>query len=104
MGVNSLPKTVTDSVATAIVNPGPSAPGSSTLTTRLPSHAKLRTNRPKVIQDVHSAVSREQSVLNFCSTATRLQRDRRKSRLRRCTLSRPFGTLGQHSLPSFLGR
>ena len=72
MGVNSLPKTVTDSVATAIVNPGPSAPGSSTLTTRLPSHAKLRTNRPKVIQDVHSAVSPEQSVLNFCSTATRL--------------------------------
>ena len=40
-GVNSLPKTVIRQVAAAMrtdCNPGPSAPESSTLTTRLPSH------------------------------------------------------------------
>jgi len=36
MGVNSLPKTVTQQRCG--LNPGPSAPESSTLTTRLPSH------------------------------------------------------------------
>ena len=36
MGVNSLPKTVTRQRRDCDLNPGPSAPGSSTLTTRLP--------------------------------------------------------------------
>jgi len=36
--VNSLPKTVTRQRRDCDVNPGPSAPESSTLTTRLPSH------------------------------------------------------------------
>jgi len=40
MGVNSLPKTVTRQRRGCDVNPGPSAPVSSTLTTRLPSHSK----------------------------------------------------------------
>jgi len=39
MGVNSLPKTVTRQRRGCDLNPGPSAPVSSTLTTRLPSHA-----------------------------------------------------------------
>jgi len=39
MGVNSLPKTVTQQRRD--LNPGPSAPESSTLTTRLPSHPQL---------------------------------------------------------------
>ena len=39
MGVNSLPKTVTRQRRGCDLNPGPSAPESSTLTTRLPSHA-----------------------------------------------------------------
>jgi len=38
MGVNSLPKIVTQQRRDYDLNPGPSAPESSTLTTRLPSH------------------------------------------------------------------
>ena len=38
MGVNSLPKTVTRRRRDCDLNPGPSAPESSMLTTRLPSH------------------------------------------------------------------
>ena len=38
MGVNSLPKTVTRQRRDCDLNPGPTAPESSTLTTRLPSH------------------------------------------------------------------
>ena len=38
MDVNSLPKTVTRQRRDCDLNPGPSAPESSTLTTRLPSH------------------------------------------------------------------
>ena len=38
MDVNSLPKTVTRQRRDCDFNPGPSAPESSTLTTRLPSH------------------------------------------------------------------
>jgi len=43
MGVNSLPKTVTRQRRNCDLNPDPSAPESSTLTTRLPIHpAKYR--------------------------------------------------------------
>jgi len=38
MGVNSLPKTVTRQRRDCDLNPGPTVPESSTLTTRLPSH------------------------------------------------------------------
>ena len=38
MGVNSLPKTVTRQRRDCDLNPGPSAPEFSALTTRLPSH------------------------------------------------------------------
>jgi len=38
MGVNSLPRTVTRQRRGCDLNPGPSAPEFSTLTTRLPSH------------------------------------------------------------------
>jgi len=38
--VNSLPKTVTGQRRGCDLNPGPSAPESSTLTTRLPSHPR----------------------------------------------------------------
>ena len=47
MGVNSLSKTVTRQRRGCDLNPGPSAPESSTLTTRLPSHPiTLRTAIP----------------------------------------------------------
>jgi len=42
-GVNSLPNTVTRQRRDCDLNPGPSAPESSTLTTRLPSHAGKNT-------------------------------------------------------------
>ena len=42
-GVNSLPKTVTRKRHDCDLNPGPSAPESSTLITRLPSHPSLHT-------------------------------------------------------------
>ena len=45
MGVNSLPKTVTRQRRDCDLNPGPSAPESSTLATRLPSHPPA-THRP----------------------------------------------------------
>jgi len=41
MGVSSLPKTVTRERRGCDLNPGPSAPESSTLTTPLPSHPRL---------------------------------------------------------------
>ena len=42
MGVNSLPKTVTPQRRGCDLNPGPSSPESSTLTTGLPSHPRSR--------------------------------------------------------------
>jgi len=44
MGVNSLPKTVTRQRRGCDLNPGPSVPESSTLTTRLPSTKFLKWN------------------------------------------------------------
>jgi len=44
MGVNSLPKTVTRQSCDCDLNPDPSAPESSTLTTRLPSHSGRERN------------------------------------------------------------
>jgi len=41
MGVNSLPKTVTRQRRDCDLNPGPSAPESSTLTTRLSNHPRI---------------------------------------------------------------
>jgi len=55
MGGSSLPKTVTRQRRGCSSNPGPSAPQTSTLTTRLPSH-------PKEVDDSETAV---------VSTATR---------------------------------
>jgi len=43
--VNSLPKTVTRQRRDCDLNPGPSAPESSTLTTRLPSHNLVIINK-----------------------------------------------------------
>jgi len=44
MGVNSLPKTVTRQRCDCDLNPDPSVPESSTLTTRLPSHSGRERN------------------------------------------------------------
>ena len=60
MGVNSLPKTVTRQRRDCDLNPGPTAPESNTLTTRLPSHpdsiyrGKNHTNLFRHSKDVDS--------------------------------------------------
>ena len=57
MGVKSLPKTVTRQRRDCDLNPGPSAPESSTLTTRLPSH-RLSSSASQSLQtfiDEHNA-------------------------------------------------
>jgi len=48
MGVNSLPKTVTRQHRGCDLNPGPSAPESSKLTTRLPSNDARHYNKHKI--------------------------------------------------------
>jgi len=49
MGVNSLPKTVTRQRRDCDLNPGRTAPESSTLTTRLPSHqSHVQTQRAEI--------------------------------------------------------
>ena len=50
MGVNSLPKTVTRRRRGCDLNPGLSAPESSTLTTRLPSHAEILSGAVKNVR------------------------------------------------------
>ena len=50
MGVNSLPKTVNRQRRGCDLNPGPSAPESSTLTTRLPSQPYERAVENKHVQ------------------------------------------------------
>ena len=72
MGVNSLPKTVTRQRRGCDLNPGPSAPESSTLTTRLPSHPRshYQTNinsswTPRdELPHAHSAVERAIDAIN----------------------------------------
>jgi len=49
MCVKSLPKTVTRQRRDCDLNPGPSAPEFSTLTTRLPSHSGFRVLFDKIV-------------------------------------------------------
>jgi len=49
MGVNRLPKTVTRQRRGCDLNPGPTAPESSMLTTRLPSHPDIQVDYKKYI-------------------------------------------------------
>jgi len=52
MGVNSLPKTVTRQRRGCDLNPSPSAPESSTLTTRPPSHPVSNDTEQKFVESV----------------------------------------------------
>jgi len=56
--VNSLPKTVTRQRRDCDFNPGPSAPESSTLTTRLPSHPLGHATMVVIVCDVSKIVSK----------------------------------------------
>jgi len=64
MGVNSLPKTVTRQRRGCDLNPGPSAPESSTLTTRLPSRLDLALNPPLVLA-ISQSVTRTDGKVPF---------------------------------------
>ena len=67
MGVTSLPKTVTRQRRGCDLNPGPSAPKSSTLTTQLPSRRYGKAIRVKFDTDLLKAVAvvhRTQKQLN----------------------------------------
>jgi len=55
--VNSLPKTVTGQRRDCDLNPGPSAPESSALTTRLPSHRVALSIENKVALSIFSIIS-----------------------------------------------
>jgi len=55
MGVNSLPKTVTRQRRGCDLNPDPSAPESSTLTTRLPSHPTKTAYNKRVASKIEVA-------------------------------------------------
>ena len=59
MGVNSLPKTVTRHRRDCDLNPGPSVPESSTLTTWLPSHLRDDVEYPTFRRFVKQSVINE---------------------------------------------
>jgi len=61
MGVNSLPKTVTRQRRGCDLNPGSSAPESSTLTTQLPSHPTTQYYTTKRVQSFEYACTPEAS-------------------------------------------
>jgi len=85
MGVNSLPKTVTRQSLGCDLNPGPAAPESSTLTTRLPSHPntantpaelrprpsdpEVRWNDPRMFCGRAVRASRRVDIINACCGA-----------------------------------
>jgi len=60
MGVNSLPKTVTRQRL-----PGPSAPESNTLTTRLPSHPEVEEERYSDLHLVSSNITMSMHLLTL---------------------------------------
>jgi len=75
MGVNSLPKTVTRQRRDCDLNPGPSAPESSTLTTRLPSHP-ARERARDICSSVDYRLSLGSSAIcrrKLCAPGDRLQ-------------------------------
>jgi len=76
MGVNSLPKTVTRQRRDCDLNPGFTAPESSTLTSRLPSHASGQ--KKKIKKDIFRSVGKEsgesvESVLEKKRKAIRME-------------------------------
>jgi len=66
MGVNGLPKTVTRQRRGCDLNPGPSAPESSALTTRLPSHPEVYVPiRPRFRSNFTHCTQRDSDAILF---------------------------------------
>jgi len=74
MGVNSLPNTVTRQRRGCDLNPGPSAPESSTLTTRLPSHRRLTYDAEYRLVLCGTACSKQVFVRVFRCTVASVQK------------------------------
>ena len=71
MGVNRLPKTVTRQRRDCDLNPGPSAPESSTITTRLPSHPKSKYYHVKNVIRRYTCVTSYVSVMKLVAVETK---------------------------------
>jgi len=70
--VNSLPKTITRQRRGCALNPGPSAPESSMLTTRLPSHREQTKKRKfEIIVAAKPVIWNEQN-LQLCNVKSEL--------------------------------
>jgi len=85
MGVNSFPKTVTRQRRDCHLNPDPSAPESSKLTTRLPSHPKslpLAAHRRRSISAARRARSSKPAAHRGCAAKWDRQTDRQTDRER----------------------
>jgi len=100
LGVNSLPKSVTRQRCGCDLNPGPTAPESSTLTTRLPSHPALINESQSVsismlavAQDTTQPTRRSRGVRPLTS----LQRRKRTLHL---STSLPYGPLRENMMSS----
>ena len=74
MGVNSLPKSVIGERRGCDLNPGPSAPESSMLTTRLPSH-------PVFLVTAKKSVDADRRASCFARAASEVRRLSRRHRL-----------------------
>jgi len=70
MGVNNLPKTVTGQRRDCDLNPGPSAPESSALTTRLPSHLSKRSRGGRLLLRHGSLLQRPSPFFHLPSIST----------------------------------
>ena len=101
MGVNSLPKTVTRHCHGCDLNPGPSAPESSTLTTRLP---KLREKSTACTASSVIRLSVRQRIADALTTASIYYRAGRIARMQRRVDAVYTYTLGQLSLAFPRGR
>jgi len=81
--VNSLPKTVTQQRRGRDLNPGPTAPESSTLTTRLPSHQFWLQNvlsRHKICLKILNGLQHLATLYKLNKTRSRCQAERKMPR------------------------
>jgi len=84
MGVNSLPKTVTRHRPGCDLNPGPSAPESSTLTTRLPSHTTVQVETEKTYTETYNENRKEAKIRIYKKLNYRTADKQRQSYVDKC--------------------
>ena len=99
MGVNSLPKSVTRQRHDCDLNPGPSAPESSTLATRLPSHPLTTTTYFKRLNLSWQFVSHPNLLLLFCEHGSFWNRNISEVSVATCAR---FGRISSKTLLAYL--